>query len=304
MRLTPHDIAKMLDHSTLQPFLTDEDIRKGCELALRYDTASVCARPCDMPLVASLLRGSDVKVCTVIGFPHGTHRTAIKVAEAKQALADGCTELDMVINIGKLLGGDEDYVRDEIRQIVQVAHEAGALVKVILETCYLTDAQKVTACHLSEEAGADFVKTSTGYGTKGCTIQDLQLMRRSVSERVQVKGSGGIRDLDTVLSARAVAPRVAGSARQRPSWRRRRSATRREPFRKWIRSRTWKAAIERQAPRAGCSALSWQNECTPSEFTFVTILMQRAQGGMLCAPERLGRFDKLKGNCYNKHAFP
>lgn len=204
MRLTPHDIAKMLDHSTLQPFLTDEDIRKGCELALRYDTASVCARPCDMPLVASLLRGSDVKVCTVIGFPHGTHRTAIKVAEAKQALADGCTELDMVINIGKLLCGDEDYVRDEIRQIVQVAHEAGALVKVILETCYLTDAQKVTACHLSEEAGADFVKTSTGYGTKGCTIQDLQLMRRSVSERVQVKGSGGIRDLDTVLSARAV----------------------------------------------------------------------------------------------------
>lgn len=204
MRLTPHDIAKMLDHSTLQPFLTDEDIRKGCELALRYDTASVCARPCDMPLVASLLRGSDVKVCTVIGFPHGTHRTAIKVSEAKQALADGCTELDMVINIGKLLGGDEDYVRDEIRQIVQVAHEAGALVKVILETCYLTDAQKVTACHLSEEAGADFVKTSTGYGTKGCTIQDLQLMRRSVSERVQVKGSGGIRDLDTVLSARAV----------------------------------------------------------------------------------------------------
>ena len=204
MRLTPHDIAKMLDHSTLQPFLTVEDIRKGCELGLRYDTASVCARPCDMPLVASLLRGSDVKVCTVIGFPHGTHRTAIKVAEAKQALADGCTELDMVINIGKLLGGDEDYVRDEIRQIVQVAHEAGALVKVILETCYLTDAQKVTACHLSEEAGADFVKTSTGYGTKGCTIQDLQLMRRSVSERVQVKGSGGIRDLDTVLSARAV----------------------------------------------------------------------------------------------------
>lgn len=204
MRLTPHDIAKMLDHSTLQPFLTDEDIRKGCELALRYDTASVCARPCDMPLVASLLRGSDVKVCTVIGFPHGTHRTAIKVAEAKQALADGCTELDMVINIGKLLSGDEDYVRDEIRQIVQVAHGAGALVKVILETCYLTDAQKVTACHLSEEAGADFVKTSTGYGTKGCTIQDLQLMRRSVSERVQVKGSGGIRDLDTVLSARAV----------------------------------------------------------------------------------------------------
>lgn len=204
MRLTPHDIAKMLDHSTLQPYLTDEDVRKGCELALRYDTASVCARPCDMPLVASMLRGSDVKVCTVIGFPHGAHRTAVKVAEAKQALADGCTELDMVINIGKLVAGDEAYVREEIRQIVQAAHEAGALVKVILETCYLTDAQKVAACRLSEEAGADFVKTSTGYGSKGCTIEDLKLMRRSVSERVQVKGSGGIRDLDTVLSARAV----------------------------------------------------------------------------------------------------
>ena len=181
MRLTPQDIAKMLDHSTLQPFLTDEDIRKGCELALRYHTASVCARPCDMPLVASMLKGSDVKVCTVIGFPHGAHRTAIKVAEARQALADGCTELDMVINIGKLLAGDEAYVREEIRQIVEVAHEAGALVKVILETCYLTDEQKVTACRLSEEAGADFVKTSTGYGTKGCTIEDLKLMRRSVS---------------------------------------------------------------------------------------------------------------------------
>lgn len=204
MSLTPHDIAKMLDHSTLQPYLTDEDVRRGCELALRYDTASVCARPCDMPLVASMLRGSDVKVCTVIGFPHGAHRTAVKVAEAKQALADGCTELDMVINIGKLVAGDEAYVREEIRQIVQAAHEAGALVKVILETCYLTDEQKVTACRLSEEAGADFVKTSTGYGSKGCTIEDLKLMRRSVSERVQVKGSGGIRDLDTVLSARAV----------------------------------------------------------------------------------------------------
>ena len=299
MRLTPHDIAKMLDHSTLQPFLTDEDIRKGCELALRYDTASVCARPCDMPLVASLLRGSDVKVCTVIGFPHGTHRTAIKVAEAKQALADGCTELDMVINIGKLLGGDEDYVRDEIRQIVQVAHEAGALVKVILETCYLTDAQKVTACHLSEEAGADFVKTSTGYGTKGCTIQDLQLMRRSVSERVQVKGSGGIRDLDTVLSARAVGATRCGVSAT--------AAIMAEAEKRYAEGTLQEIdALKdmRQAPRAGCCALSWQNECTSSKFTLVTILMQRAQGRMLCAPKRLGRFDKLKGNCYNKHAFP
>ena len=157
-----------------------------------------------MPLVASLLKGSDVKVCTVIGFPHGAHRTAIKVAEAKQALADGCQELDMVLNIGKMIHGDYDYVQDEIHQIVEAAHAAGAIVKVILETCYLTDEQKVKACQLSEAAGADFVKTSTGYGSKGCTIEDLKLMRASVSDHVRVKGSGGIRDLDTVLSARAV----------------------------------------------------------------------------------------------------
>lgn len=204
MSLTPHDIAKMLDHSTLQPYLTEEDIRKGCELALKYDCASVCARPCDVPILAEMLRGSDVKVCTVIGFPHGSHETAIKVAEARLALDEGCEELDMVLNIGKMIRGDYAYVQDEIRQIAEMAHARGAIVKVILETCYLTDEQKVKACQLSEEAGADFVKTSTGYGSKGCTIDDLKLMRASVSSTVRVKGSGGIRDLDTVLSARAV----------------------------------------------------------------------------------------------------
>lgn len=204
MSITPHDIAKMLDHSTLQPFLTEEDIRKGCELALKYDCASVCARPCDVPILAEMLKGSDVKVCTVIGFPHGSHETAIKVAEAKLALEEGCQELDMVLNIGKMIHGDHDYVKNEIKQIADLAHANGAIVKVILETCYLTDEQKKTACRLSEEAGADFVKTSTGYGSKGCTIDDLKLMRAAVSANVRVKGSGGIRDLDTVLSARAV----------------------------------------------------------------------------------------------------
>lgn len=204
MSLTPHDIAKMLDHSTLQPYLTEEDIRKGCELALKYDCASVCARPCDVPILAEMLHGSDVKVCTVIGFPHGSHETAIKVAEARLALDEGCEELDMVLNIGRMIRGDYAYVQDEIRQIAEMAHARGAIVKVILETCYLTDEQKMKACQLSEEAGADFVKTSTGYGSKGCTIDDLKLMRASVSSTVRVKGSGGIRDLDTVLSARAV----------------------------------------------------------------------------------------------------
>ena len=204
MAITPHDIAKMLDHSTLQPFLTEADIRKGCELALKYDCASVCARPCDVPILAEMLKGSDVKVCTVIGFPHGSHETAIKVAEAELALKEGCTELDMVINIGKMIAGDTEYVKNEIKLLADAAHEKGAILKVILETCYLTDEQKITCCKLAEEAGADFVKTSTGYGSKGCTIDDLKLMRAAVSANVRVKGSGGIRDLDTVLSARAV----------------------------------------------------------------------------------------------------
>ena len=203
MKLTPQDIASMLDHSTLQPYLTEDDIRHGAQVALKYHTASMCARPCDVPVMAELLKGSGVKVCTVIGFPHGAHETAIKVAEAELALKEGCEELDMVINIGRMLRGDEAYVRDEIRQIVEKAHAAGAIVKVIIETCYLSDEQKKRACELSEEAGADFVKTSTGYGSKGCTIEDLVLMCASVSDKVRVKGSGGIRDLDTVLKARA-----------------------------------------------------------------------------------------------------
>jgi len=203
MSLTPHDIARMLDHSTLQPFLTEDDIRRGCELALKYDTASVCARPCDVPILAEMLRGSDVKVCTVIGFPHGAHATQIKVDEARLALDQGCEELDMVINIGEMIRGNEAYVQGEIKQICDLAHSRNAIVKVILETCYLTDAQKKRCCELSEAAGADFVKTSTGYGTKGCTIDALKLMRASVSDHVRVKGSGGIRDLDTVLAARA-----------------------------------------------------------------------------------------------------
>ena len=203
MALTPRDIAAMLDHSTLQPWLTEDDIRHGCEVALKYGTASVCARPCDVPVLREMLRGSPVKVCTVIGFPHGAHRTEIKTAEARQALEDGCEELDMVINIGKLKHGDTDYVEQEIRLLAETAHTAGAILKVIIETCFLTDEEKILACRLSERAGADFVKTSTGYGSAGCTTEDLKLMRAAVSEKVRIKGSGGIRDLDTVLNARA-----------------------------------------------------------------------------------------------------
>ena len=189
--LTSRDIAKMLDHSTLQPFLTEKDIRHGCEVAIKYGTATVCARPQDMEIVVPMLNGTGVLPCTVIGFPHGAHTMEIKAMEAARALEDGCRELDMVINIGRMLGAE-------------LCHDQEAILKVIIETCYLSDEQKVKACQLSESAGADFVKTSTGYGTAGAKIADVALMRRTVSDRVRVKASGGIRNLDTVLSCRAV----------------------------------------------------------------------------------------------------
>lgn len=201
--LTPEIIAKMLDHSTLQPWLTEADIRKGCEIALRYKTATVCARPGDMKLVSKLLEGSGVLPCTVIGFPHGAHLTSVKVFEAEQAIADGCKELDMVINIGRMKGGDYGYVEQDIRAVAEAAHKGGAILKVIIETCYLTDEEKTVACQLSEKAGADFVKTSTGYGTHGATPEDVALMRAAVSDKVKVKAAGGMRTLDAILAVRA-----------------------------------------------------------------------------------------------------
>ena len=196
--LTLKDISKMLDHSTLQPYLTEDDIRKGCDVALHYDCATVCARPGDMRIVVPALRGSDVLPCTVIGFPHGAHRTDVKVFEAERALDDGCKELDMVLNIGEMLSGNEGYVQDEIARLARVCHDRDAILKVIL-----SDAQKAAACRLSELAGADFVKTSTGYGSAGANVADVRLMRRSVSSAVRVKASGGIRSLDAVLAYRA-----------------------------------------------------------------------------------------------------
>ncbi len=216
MKLTPHDIAKMLDHSTLKPFMTQDDIREGCETALKYDTASVCARPADMKLVAKMLAGSDVRVCTVIGFPHGNHLPEIKLAESKAALDDGCEELDMVINIGRLIAGEDDYVQKEIKDICDLAHSRSAKVKVIIETCYLTDEQKVRVCKLAAAAGADWVKTSTGYGSAGCKVEDVKLMRASVPENCQVKGSGGIRDLDMVLAVRAAGATRCGVSASEP----------------------------------------------------------------------------------------
>lgn len=197
--ITYSELAKVIDHSLLKPELTESDVQAGCELAKQYHVASVCVKPSDVSLAAKLLAGSDVAVGTVISFPHGNSTTAIKVAEARQAVADGAIELDMVINIGALRSGKADYVRSEIRQIVEVAHAAKAIVKVIFENAYLTDEQKILACKLSEEAGADFVKTSTGFAPTGATIADVKLMRANVGPQVQVKAAHGVRTLDALL---------------------------------------------------------------------------------------------------------
>ena len=198
--LTYEDVAKTIDHSLLRPELDDLFITDGCRLAAENQVASVCCRPADVKRAAEMLAGTGVAVGTVIGFPHGGTTTEAKVFEAEQALRDGATELDMVINIGALRSGRDAYVQQEIAAIVKVAHAAGAIVKVILENAYLDDDQKVRGCRLAETAGADFVKTSTGFAPTGATHEDLALMRRSVSPRVGVKAAGGVRTLDGLLA--------------------------------------------------------------------------------------------------------
>ena len=200
--LTERDIAKMIDHSLLRPELDDVFVKDGCRLAAEYDVAAVCCRPADIALAAEILRGTDVKVGATVGFPHGNHTTEIKVAEARRALADGATELDMVLQIAALKSGRDADVQADIAAVVEVAHAAGAIVKVIFENAYLTDEEKVRACRLSEAAGADFVKTSTGFAPGGATHDDLRLMRANVSPHIQVKAAGGVRTLDALLAVR------------------------------------------------------------------------------------------------------
>ncbi|MFH1719935.1 MAG: deoxyribose-phosphate aldolase [Planctomycetota bacterium] len=213
MDYTCHDIAQMIDHSLLRPELTEEDVRKGCEIAKKYKVATVCCRPSEVTLVKKLLQDSDVKTTTVISFPNGYNRTETKVFEAEQAIKDGAVELDMVINIGRLLSGDYDYVGRDIRAVVKVAHRDNVLVKVIFENYYLSDEQKKAACRLAEDAGADFVKTSTGFAAGGATLEDLQLMRENVSDKVQVKAAGGVRDLAMALKVRQVGCTRFGATR-------------------------------------------------------------------------------------------
>ena len=201
--VTYGQLAKTIDHSLLRPELTLTEVREGCDLASKYDVASACVRPADVGLAAGILGGSSVAVGTVVGFPHGSHATATKVFEAEQALADGATELDMVINIGWLRSGEDERVREDIEAVVRAAGGA-ALVKVILENAYLNDAEKLRGCRIVESAGADFVKTSTGFAPGGATMEDLRLMRAAVSPRVRVKAAGGVRTLDALLEVMSV----------------------------------------------------------------------------------------------------
>jgi deoxyribose-phosphate aldolase len=209
------DVAKAIDHSLLRPELDLETVGAGVRLAIRYDVASATVRPADVALAAELVAGTGVLVSTVVGFPHGSSTTATKTYEARCALDDGAHELDMVLNIGRLRSGREDEVRDEIRTIVELAAERAAIVKVILENAYLSDEQKVLGCRLAEQAGAAFVKTSTGYAPTGATLEDLALMRASVSPHVQVKAAGGVRTLDALLEVLSIGvTRVGATATQ------------------------------------------------------------------------------------------
>jgi deoxyribose-phosphate aldolase len=207
------NIASMIDHTLLKPDATPDQIAQLCFEARKYDFASVCVNPGHVKLCADLLRGSNVKVCTVIGFPLGATSPEAKVYETETALRDGATEIDMVINIGALKGGDYTWVARDIRGVVETAHAAGAIVKVIIETALLTDDEKIKACLLSKEADADFVKTSTGFAGGGATVEDVALMRRVVGPEMGVKASGGVHTFEEAKSmVEAGATRIGASA--------------------------------------------------------------------------------------------
>jgi deoxyribose-phosphate aldolase len=211
--LTYEAIAKRIDHSLLGPTLGHVELEDGCKLAARYGVASVCIKPYGVALAARILKGSGVEVGTTVGFPHGGHLTSVKVFEAERAMADGATELDMVINIGQAKGGEWEAVASDIVAVTKACHDGGAIVKVIFENCYLTDDQKVRLCKICGEVSADYVKTSTGYGTGGATMDDLRLMRRSAPPHVKLKAAGGVRTLDAMIEAAALGCDRIGASR-------------------------------------------------------------------------------------------
>lgn len=199
-RLNQTELAKYLDHTVLKPNASKEDILKACAEAKHYQTASVCVNAYWAALVHAQLADSGINTCCVVGFPLGATSTAAKVFEARQAIADGADELDMVINIGELIAGDTEAVQKDIAKVAEVVHEENKLLKVIIETSFLTEKQIVQACQLAEQAHADFVKTSTGFSSAGAKIADVKLMRQTVGDRIGVKASGGIHSYEEALN--------------------------------------------------------------------------------------------------------
>ena len=223
MEPTYADLAQMIDHSLLHPTMTDRELDEGCAIAAKYQVASVCIKPYYIKRAVELLKGSGVLVGAVIGFPHGNSATESKRYETELACKDGAVEIDMVINIGKALSGDWNYVETDIRTVCDEAHKRGAIVKVIFENDFINDdATKIKLCQICERAGADFVKTSTGYGFvkqpgggynyKGATEHDLKLMRANTSSKVQVKAAGGVRDLDGLIHVRELGATRCGAS--------------------------------------------------------------------------------------------
>jgi deoxyribose-phosphate aldolase len=219
---TVAELAKMIDHSILNPSHTDDDLKKQCAIAKKYRVASVCVKPYAVKLAVAQLRGTDVAVGCVIGFPHGNSSTAVKIFEAEQACHEGAAEIDMVINIGKALGGDWEYVESEVREVTGMCHRNKAIVKVIFETDFVTrNEDKIRLCEICTRAGADFVKTSTGYGFVklangdynyvGATVADVELMRKYSGPKVQVKCAGGVRTLDDLLKMKAAGASRSGA---------------------------------------------------------------------------------------------
>lgn len=223
MKYSYAELAKMIDHSLLHPTLTDGDLEEGCALAAKYQVASVCVKPCHVKRAVEFLKGSGVRVGTVVGFPHGGSALEVKRYETEMACREGALEIDMVINIGKALAGDWEYLEREIRIICEEAHGRGAIVKVIFENDFLpVDEVKIQLCKISEKAGADYVKTSTGYGfvkqgdgafnSKGATEHDLKLMREHCSPRVKVKAAGGVRNLNDLIKVRDLGAERCGAS--------------------------------------------------------------------------------------------
>jgi deoxyribose-phosphate aldolase len=207
------EVARLIDHTLLKPQATPVQVEQLCDEARRYGFASVCINPVYVRLAAEKLKGSGVAVCTVIGFPLGATTTSIKVKEAQQAMADGATEIDMVMHIGALKAGDHDAVREDIAAVSAACHAGGALLKVIIEAVLLSDEEKVTACRLAQAAGADFVKTSTGFAGGGATVEDVRLMRQTVGPRMGIKAAGGVRSYaDAMAMVEAGATRIGASA--------------------------------------------------------------------------------------------